>query len=148
MGLKHRPDFEQFLKVLRREGRPDHLPLYEHIASPEFVDARTGRPFSTTTADDPEHWRIYIDFWVGLGFDCIPMEIPLKCPLAQAAHGAGRGFASEERAVIHSMEEFEKYPWPDESSPIRFDRFETVSRMLPEGAKIVGGVCKGPYEWV
>ena len=28
MALRRRPDFSQFLKVLKRQGRPDHLPFY------------------------------------------------------------------------------------------------------------------------
>jgi uroporphyrinogen decarboxylase len=45
------------------------------------------------------------------------------------------------------MEDFEKYSWPDESTPIEFSHFDVVGRLLPDGVKIVGGVCAGPYEW-
>jgi len=49
--------------------------------------------------------------------------------------------------MFTNWEEYEKYPWPSESDPIEFEHFETVAKLLPEGVKIVGGVCMGPYEW-
>jgi len=146
-GPATQPDFEQFLKVLRREGKPSHLPLYEHIASGGFVDRATGKPFTQMSWDDPEMWQTYVDFWIDLGFDCVPMEIGLNLPMPSSHHEPGTGsIASEERVCIRTMEDFEKYPWPDESNPFAVKHFETVAGMLPEGAKIVGGVCGGPYE--
>ena len=97
-----------------------------------------------------EYWKIYIDFWLGMGYDCIPMEIALNCPLA-AGHGALHGGlpdGSEARVVIATMEDFEKYTWPAENKPIDFQHFESVAGMLPDGVKIVGGVAAGPYEWL
>jgi len=144
--LKREPDFEQFLKVLWRSGRPDYLPFYEHIASPGFITRRTGTPFDKMSVDDPDYWRIYVDFWLGMGYDCVPMEIPLNCPLPQGSGGLSEG--SEARLVIRNLQDYENYPWPEETAAIEFKHFETVADLLPEGAKIVGGVCAGPYEWV
>lgn len=146
MQLTHQPDFSQFLNVLRRTGRPDHLPFYEHIASPGFIARRTGTDFSRIPAGSREYWQIYVDFWLGMGFDCVPMEIGLRCPLG-AGHGAVTE-GSEAHVVIANRKDFDSYPWPDESNPIEFSHFETVASLLPDGAKIVGGVCAGPYEWV
>ena len=102
---QHEPDFEQFLKVLRRQGAPDHLPLYEHIASGEFIVARMGVPFDRWDMDEPAYWRTFVDFWLGLGFDCIPMEVTLNCPLEGTWDDTSQG--SEAHAVIRSMEDFE-----------------------------------------
>lgn len=145
--LRRQPDFEQLLKVLWRNGKPSHLPFYEHLASPGFIGRRTSTPFDKMGYDDPGYWEIYVDFWMGLGFDCVPMEIPLNCPLAHADQG-GVSEGSESRSVIHSLADYEAYPWPDETRPIEFKHFEKVASILPDGAKIVGGVCMGPYEWV
>lgn len=142
---RREPDFEQFLKVLKREGKPDHLPSYEHIASPGFISARMGTDI-TRISDIQAYWKVYVDFWLGMGWDCIPLEIPLRCPLGKPEHGLSAG--SEAFAVIRTMEDYEKYPWPDASDPIDFSHFELVAAMLPPGVKIVGGVCMGPYEWV
>lgn len=140
------PDFEQFKKILLRKERPNHLPFYEHVASPGFIAERMGVPFNKMGFNDEGYWETYVNFWLGMGFDCVPMEIPLKCPLPEGHHAASE--ESEAKACIFSMEDFEKYPWPDEASPIDFKHFETVGKLLPDGAKIVGGVCAGPYEWV
>jgi uroporphyrinogen decarboxylase len=141
------PDYTQLLKVLRREGRPSHLPSYEHIASPGFIARRTGTRFDEMRSADDGYWQIYVDFWMGMGFDCVPLEIPFRCPMPETSHeGVSEG--SEARACIATDEDFDSYPWPDESSPIDFRPFETVAALLPEGAKIVGGACGGPYEWV
>ncbi len=145
--IRRKPDFEQFLRVLRRERRPEHLPFYEHIASPGFIAERTGTPFDRMGFDDPGYWEIYVDFWLGMGYDCIPMEIPPNCPMPEVDEEAGVTLESEGRVVIRSWEDFEKYPWPDPSHPIDYRHFETVAGLLPEGVKIVGGVCAGPYEW-
>ena len=142
--LNRQPDFEQFLKVLTRTGSPTHLPFYEHIASTGFIARRTGTPFDKITFADHGYWRIYVDFWLGMGYDCIPMEIPLNCPLP-AANGLTHG--SEAQVVIRTMQDYEAYPWPEESDPIDFRHFETVATLLPDGVKIVGGAMAGPYEW-
>ena len=145
MKPTRQPDFDQFLKVLTRSGRPDHLPFYEHIASPGFIARRTGTDFRNMMPGSREHWRIYVDFWLGMGYDCIPMEIALRCPLGQGHGGVTEG--SEAHIVIRDRRDYEAYPWPAESDPIDFGHFETVAGMLPDGVKIVGGVCAGPYEW-
>lgn len=144
--LRRQPDFEQFLKVLKREGRPDHLPFYEHLASPGFIATRTGTDFDKMSANDPGFWEIYVDFWLGMGYDCIPMEIPLTVPRAEG-HGA-ESEGSEGYVVIRDMKDFENFAWPSIENPIEFKHFDTVANLLPDGAKIVGGVCMGPYEWV
>ena len=137
---KHQPDFEQFLKVLRRQGRPTHLPFYEHVASEGFVSARLGRPLAGS-------WKNYVEFWMSMGYDCIPMEIHFSIKLENSSWQGGVSRGSEEYAVIKTLADFEKFPWPPESAPINFNPFERVTELLPDGAKIVGGVGGGPYEW-
>lgn len=143
--MKRKPDFAQFLKVLRRAGTPSHLPYYEHSATVNFITDCTGLPFNAMSMDDPQYWKVYVDFWINLGFDCVPMEIPLNCPLP-GGHGAVSE-ESEAKVVFATMVDYERYPWPDESSAIDFQYFEMAAAQLPDGAQIVGGVGAGPYEW-
>jgi uroporphyrinogen decarboxylase len=140
------PDFNQFLKILFRQGRPDHLPCYEHLASPGFMAAFTGIPLKDLTPENPAFWSNYVDFWLDLGYESIPLEIPLDCPLPEGDRKASH--ASEARAVIHTQKDYEQFPWPSLLDPIDFKPFEEVAALIPEGVKIVGGVCMGPYEWV
>ncbi len=146
--LKREPDFEQFIKVLKREGKPRYLPFYEHAASGGFIAQRTETKFDRMTRDDPGYWNIYVDFWLGMGYDCIPMEISLNCPLPRGNQESEESHGSESRVVIGNWEDFEKYSWPLLNNPIDFKPFETVGKLLPEGVKIIGGVGAGPYEWV
>ena len=139
--------FAEFLKVLRREGRPAYLPFYEHIASLGFISRRLGVDMSKVPRTGDEFWQLYVDFWLGMGYDGVPLEIGLNCPVKQSAeHGLSR--TSEALAMIASREDFEQYPWPDVATPIDFKPFEIVAGLLPDGVKIVGGVGAGPYEWV
>lgn len=145
--IKRERDFAEFLKVLWRRGQPRHLPFYEHVASSGFIASRTGTAFDQMPVSDTRRWEIYVDFWSGLGFDCIPMEIGLNCPLPDAGQHGAFSHGSEAQVVFRSMEDFERYPWPKENEPIDFRPFEIVGRLLPPGVKIVGGVGAGPYEW-
>lgn len=144
--LKRQPDFSQFLKVLRREGRPDYLPFFELFASPKFVAQRTETDFDNIPWGSEDYWRIYVDFWLGMGYDCIPMEVPFNFPLPTGYGGLSEG--SETLVVIRDLEDFEKYLWPEESAPLDFGHFEIVARLIPDGIKIIGGGCGGPYEWL
>lgn len=147
-AMGKQPDFDQFLKILRRQGRPRHLPFYEHIASPEFIARRTGVDFHRMDPGQRDYWKTYVDFWLGLGYDYVPLEVPLNCPLGKPEHGSARSIQSEALVVIRDRNEYEAYPWPQESNAISFRYFEIVSELLPEGVKIVGGVAAGPYEWI
>lgn len=142
------PNYENFLKAVTRRGRPERLPFYEHLASPGFVARRTGTPFERMSPDSPEYWRVYVDFWLGMGFDVVPMEVGLNCPLPEPHRTPGSvSQGSEERVCIRSWEDYARYPWPSEEDPIAFRYFEMAAELLPEGARIVGGVGAGPYEW-
>lgn len=141
-------NFEDFLKAIGRTERPSHLPFYEHIASPGFIARRLGISRQEVSWRRPEFPQRYVDFWMGMNYDCVPMEIPLNCalPRPEGEDGAA-SHSSEATACIRSMEDFEKYDWPDEAEPIAFQYFEQVAPCLPEGAKLVAGVGGGPFEW-
>ena len=146
--LRRKPDFEQFLRAVTRRGRPSHLPFYEHIASPGFIARRMGVPFDQMLPEAPAYWPAYVDFWVNMGFDGVPMEIPPNIPLSHASHADGTvSHGSESHKVISSMEDFERFPWPEAPGLWEFSHWERVASLLPEGARLVGGVCMGPYEW-
>jgi uroporphyrinogen decarboxylase len=140
------PDFEQFERVLRRQKRPDRLSFYEHVASPGFIEQRTGLPFAQIEGQDELYWKTYVEFWLGMGYDCVPMEVSpnLRLNHHQDTHGK-KSIGSESRVTIETWADFENYPWPE--VPMNFENFETAAKFLPDGAKIVGGVSAGPYEW-
>ncbi len=147
--IRRSPDFEQFLKALRRQGRPSYLPFYEHLASSGFMARRLGVPFDKMTPSDSGYWEYYVKFWLEMGYDCIPMEIGPNYPLGRHEPGpaGSHSVGSEANVIIANRADYERYPWPPESKPLEFSHFEKVATLLPDGVKIVGGVAGGPYEW-
>jgi uroporphyrinogen decarboxylase len=141
--VRREPDFAEFRKALLREGRPARLPSYEHIASPGFISRRLGR--DVTALEGEAYWRAVAEFWLGMGFDCVPMEVRPRIPLPPPAEGLS--YESESRACIRSREDFASFPWPEPEEALDLRPFEIVAEALPPGARIVGGVCMGPYEW-
>jgi uroporphyrinogen decarboxylase len=142
-------DFGEFLKVLRREGKPRYLPFYEHGYHPGFIARRMEVPFDKMPYGSPEYFRTYVDFWLGIGYDCIPLEVGPNIRLPEVEHAAGVvTVESDARACIRTWEEFEKFKWPEPDRFINFHYFDIVAGMLPDGIKIVGGVGGGPYEWL
>ncbi len=142
------PDFEQFLRVLKRDQRPTHLPFYEHLASDGFMSARTGVDTRTLDWNTRAAWQVYVDFWIDMGFDCVPMEIPPNLPVEEHEHRTTQVSQGSEAFVsIRNWEDFETYPWPTPESSVALDHFDRAAACLPDGAKLVAGVCAGPYEW-
>lgn len=142
-------DFNQFLKVLRRQGRPSYLPFYEHVANTTFISNRMETDITKLKGRD--YWRCYVEFWLSFGFDCIPMEIPLSvkrppAPKAKSQYGSA-SHGSEAGACVFTMSDLDKVGWPADDKPINFEPFEIVAEMIPPGVKIVGGVCAGPFEY-
>ncbi len=143
-----KPDFEQFLHVLQRDEPPTHLPFYEHIASPGFIAERTGVDISALDWNTAEAWQVYVDFWINMGFDCVPMEIPPNLPVeAHENRTTQVSQGSEAYVAIRNMEDLEQYPWPNPATAVELSHYERAALCLPEGAKLVAGVCAGPYEW-
>lgn len=135
------PEFENLLKVLRREvpGRPTlfefflNKPLYEKLAAPAVIPGDK----------DWKMWRldpVEVCAFKNAGYDYVTLlasdmefpagEIPMKETISLNAGDAIRDRGS-----------FEQYPWPD---PDAFDysRLEKASDILPDGMKlIVQGPC-------
>lgn len=141
------PDFEQLLRVLTRERPPTHLPFYEHLASAGFMSARTGVDTRKLDWDTRDAWQVYVDFWLGMGFDGVPIEIPPNLPVETHEHRTTQVSQGSEAFVsIRDWADFERYPWPDPDTAVDMSHYERAAACLPDGAKLVAGVCAGPYE--
>ena len=64
---KPEPNFERFLKVVRRQGEPDRVPFAELFHDYEIMAAIQGPP--PGDADGEAAWRA--KFWRDLGYDYI-----------------------------------------------------------------------------
>jgi uroporphyrinogen decarboxylase len=138
------PDFNQLLKVLRRQkpSRPvlfefflNH-PLYERLAGPE-VCSRTDRlaPFAR-----------WIHAYRNAGYDYAtpPWEFsPLKFPQRTRERVASIGM--NEGGIFTDRAGYESYPWPTPQAG-DYDILDDAARELPAGMKLIlfgpGGVLE------
>ena len=152
------PDFGRMERVLRRQGEPDRIPFYEHLADPEIMEAITGLPMARYPLDVREGKEAYAkglsQFYYQLGFDNVPFEVGPNLPgrgtllgqdTAVLAHPQ-RGWQDEHGGPIQTLADFERYPWPEPDNACDYELFEMVVRNLPAGMKIVGGAAGGVFE--
>ena len=133
-----RPDIEQ-LKLTLKRGKANHLPLAELGIHPLIKEKFLGYPIRTLKDD--------VDFWHQAGYDYIklqpgadfnPSGIGLGSEMTFNEDGTlSRKWATEGKGVITTMEEYEKYVFP-EKADFDYSKFEQVKPLLPEGMGVVG----------
>jgi uroporphyrinogen decarboxylase len=126
------------------------VPLYDHIVAPEIIEELTHKKFAGLLEGDgkdrDEFFRIHNRFFEDSGYDAVPFE----CIISGALPG-NRALYGHEPGSVHTMDDFNKYPW--EEIPRRFREtcyplFEAFARNLPEGMKGIGGPGNGVFECV
>jgi uroporphyrinogen decarboxylase len=145
---------------------PDRVPFYELFADPEILEAITKDTLPRLDAilekDEivgkaiKQYVRVSVKFYHILGYDYVPLTFPFRFPrnniiLAEDTAKLSRGkrqWQNENRGVIETREDFDRYPWPD------LDRvqenylfvYNVLKENLPEGMKIIpltpGGVLE------
>lgn len=154
-------DHRRLTAILKREGEPDKVPFYEHFVDKEVMEAILGEEIPPFNQDlNPElkrkHIAALIKFYRKMGYDYVPLEVPLNLPrtnrlkardTAPLSRGV-REWQDENRGEIETMEEFEAYPWPDPDKAADLTYFDMLERLLPEDMGIVGGVAGGVFEHV
>ena len=145
------PDFNRFLKVLRREGEPDRVPFCELYHDQEIMAAIQGPP--QTPPEDTDGWaRWWAKFWRHHGYDYVTGRLSIGFPrpginapdTAILSRGK-RGWVNESKGPITNWEQFERYPWPEVTDE-GFRPLEAQARCLPEGMRIVPMIPGGPLE--
>lgn len=120
--INPKPDFNQLLKVLRRDGIPEYVPFYELYVDHIVMERILGKKLINRAAT--------IEFYYKAGYDYVPAWPDIKLKL-------GRLENPSEGYPIKNWETFHQYPWPDSQS-ITFSEFESIIPILPEGMKIIG----------
>lgn len=123
------PDFRVLHKVLLRDGKPSYVPLYELSADGPVMEDMIGKKIETRTDT--------IEFWYRAGYDYVPCwpKVPMHL---------GSLVDQSRDYPIKDWETFEEYPWIDPVA-IEYGEFESVSKILPDGMKIIGQNL-GPFE--
>ncbi len=153
------PDFSLIYDAVTRRRIPAMVPLYEHFADDEIVEAIMGYDFSTiergTFAGQLVLWQKRLEFYRQMGYDYLPVELaPRFAPRSNllsedtALYSRGkRGWVDEREGIIRSMEDLENPAyWPEGEAAFDFPLFETLCALLPPGMKIIGGASGGPFE--
>ncbi len=120
------PDWEGFLRCLRREGTPDRVYFVELLVDEEIKDAvarRFGLIDDVDLGDPFYAQKREIRVKRFLGYDSIRCgldEIGMPLDWISTADTAGklqrtcgREYIDEHKGPITTWEEFEAYPWPD-----------------------------------
>jgi len=152
MEETRKPNFDNLRRTLLREGLPDYVPIVEFSVDGDVKAAFLGRPIRTLQDE--------VEFWATAGYDFVPLQAGIRSIIrpglsvsekgvSTARQRQGRAayslysteertiaWAEEGKGVITSLEEFERFPWPD---PERMDlsAFEEVRAYLPAGMKVV-----------
>ena len=158
-----KPNFERMYKVLLLDGEPDRIPFYDLFADLEVMEAIVGEKIPARGKDISQHEDILkrylmlnIKFHRKLGYDYVVLGIPSPFPRDNVILSDDtaplprekRRWQDENRGVIETREDFERYPWPDldRIQEIYMLQYEFLKRNLPDGMMIIsltpGGVLE------
>jgi uroporphyrinogen decarboxylase len=145
LDRKYPPDFNQLLRVLRRET-PDRPVLFEYFTNDKLNALLAGTPgFVPSTPE--EVFGLAISAFHNAGFDhvTIPSRFfnGLKFEIARQEKKAS--VSQNRNAVITDRQSMDKYVWPD---PVAGDYhfLDDFSYLLPEGMKFIVSAPGGVLE--
>ena len=146
--MSHTPDFDnRFRRAILRQGEPDRVPLGDVTIDITHKQKFLSRPLRTP-ADE-------VEFWAKAGFDFVVAEVGLQTSTAitgakvnvEAQYAlfdygeTERAWVEENKTLIFDEADFEAFPWPDPNQ-LDYSKFETYSRIIPPGMKIMGALGK------
>ncbi len=144
-----RPNWEGFLRCLRREGTPDRVYFIELFLDDE-VKAELVRRYDLMAGVEPADpfYLLKRDVRVQrfLGYDYVrcglnDFDIAIArqrtSDTAELARSIGRGFVDEHRGPITTAEEFAAYPWPDPKDATTRN-LEWFQENLPDDMCVIG----------
>jgi uroporphyrinogen decarboxylase len=156
------PDWQGFMKNLRREGTPNRTYYIELIIDGEVQEAICQRfgLLEELNPGDPYYWyqrQIKIQSFLGYDYVVIPGSVGesidsglghfslVTTDTAGLQRLDGRSFVDEHKGPISNWKEFESYPWPDPDS-LNTQSLEWFQKNLPDNMCIIGGLIGSIYE--
>ncbi|MHC4480293.1 MAG: uroporphyrinogen decarboxylase family protein [Planctomycetota bacterium] len=143
------PDWEAFVRCIRREGTPDRVHFIELFLDGEVQDALCQR-YAVGEGLDPADpfapLRRHVALQRFLGYDYVRcgldgLQMPLKtAPVedtAALARAGGRAYMEEHEGPITGWDSFEAYPWPDPAAPSTAS-LEWYEENLPDDMCVIG----------
>lgn len=156
-------NFERLRKVLMRETKEGHVPIFELYADAEIMTLATGIDFPAHRSVDlvnlegeitPEILELAIKaielslaFSKAVGYDYVTLwpNLPLKrtgmsvsdVATQENLDDTKRAWHNEHSGLITSREEFNEYPWPTSVGPETLLPIELVAPQMPAGMKVM-----------
>lgn len=124
IGIDPNPDFSRLLKVLRHDGCPDRIPVYELFIDTEMIQLLLDKPVPDCVST--------IEFYYRAGYDYVPVW-----PVIQMHTGDLTD--ARQPFPIRDRPGFEQYPWPILTDQ-NFSNFELVPNFLPDGMMMIGQI--------
>jgi len=143
------PNFNCLLTVLRRDGVPDRVPLFELKVDNEVIEAVLGQPLTDPALSGRdailETRRRAVRFQCNMGYDYLPfrLETGFTRQVRESADDTAelsrgqRQWVNQHTGVIASRSDMEAYPWPRGGLDEVLWEIEAVSSLLPDGMKLV-----------
>ena len=146
--MSFQPNYKNILDVALNR-KPERLPLYEHIISPNIMGEILGTGFAElengSEADLKDFFSHFCKFFKDMTYDAVSYEVPIIGVLP----AAGAGIMGQQPGPIQSRKDFEAIDWEglvDKYIVSADKKFEILGRAMPEGMKAIGGVANGVFE--
>lgn len=123
------PDFNQLRRVIKREGKPDYVPLYELFVDIPVMEELLEKKIKCK--------KDQVEFYYKAGYDYVPIWPRYKMDLGSLTD------TSKPYPII-DWDSFEDYRWP-KPNEIDYREIDESSRVLPEGMMLIGQ-DGGPFE--
>ncbi len=143
------PNYQHLLDAACNR-RPQRIPLYEHIISPEIMEKVLGEEFAQYELSNDENelrhfFKHYCAFFKKMTYDTVSFEFPIiYCLPAQ-----GESIIGRQPGPIQSRKDFEAIDWDEIVQKYISNadiKFRILGEYLPEGMKAIGGVANGVFE--
>ncbi|MCL2462844.1 MAG: hypothetical protein FWF44_09280 [Defluviitaleaceae bacterium] len=132
---RFKPDFNELLKVLRKE-KPSRPVLFELFMNEPVYELMTGEKSGGTPLG---YCKMAADAFAAGGYDYVSVNVPNFGFPAKERHSLN-SISLNDGSVITDWESYEKYDWMDPDNG-GYDMLDKLGGYMPEGMKIM--VC-GP----
>lgn len=148
---KRQPDFENLLKILRRE-KPDRPTLFEFFLNEDLYEMLADDKSKNST-DALRIFRVIISAFKNAGYDyaTIPTWHTQTLWFHKNEVEQKSSKSLNEGCVITNEKSFEEYNWPDPEVG-NYEIYERLSKEVPEGMRLIastpGGILENAIELV
>lgn len=136
---KHEPDFNQMLKVLRRE-KPDRPVLFEIFLNESIYSKLAGTDLkSVDPSDKVKYYSVIFNAFCNAGYDYATvhgMGSMFENQRGKNKPAEAKTISINDGAVIEDYTSFKDYKWPDIDA-YDFSHLDKVRKVLPEGMKLM-----------